>query len=180
MTNIIIGHSTKDPGATDSRNGITEFLYANVVAYHMLDILGAEEINILYRNGSYSELPNHINKHKSNLNICLHLNAANKEAEGGEIISSGSENSMLFAEIMLPKMCEVFGVKSRGIKIRRKGRGSNVLMNTKAPTVILEPFFIDNDNDLELDENKVRKYALAICEAIEEYNEKIKSHEKTI
>jgi N-acetylmuramoyl-L-alanine amidase len=168
-TNIVIGHSSKDQGATDKNNGMTEFLYANAVAYNILDIKGLD-VKIVYRNTTYRNLPAEINKYDSDLNICLHLNAANKSAEGSEVLSSGSKKSLVFANIIASKMAELFGVNNRGVKIRKKGqRGSNVLVNTKAPTVILEPFFIDNSNDLELDETKVRQYAALICACIDEF-----------
>ena len=168
-TNIIIGHSSKNQGASDENNGITEFMYNNSVAYNILRIKGNDEINIIYRNNSYIKLPSEVDKKKSDLNICLHLNAFNKSAEGSEVLSSGSKNSMIFANIIAPKMAELFSVDNRGVKIRDDGRGANMLINTKAPTVILEPFFIDNDNNLELDEMRLKEYAQLICDCIDEY-----------
>ena len=58
----------------------------------------------------------------------------------------------------------------RGLKpIKNRDRGAYLLRKTDAPCVIIEPFFIDNDNDFNVGKEKKDEYAKAIALAIKKY-----------
>jgi N-acetylmuramoyl-L-alanine amidase len=65
------------------------------------------------------------------------------------------------------KILPVFGNPDRGIKKRRlKDRGGWILHKTKMPCIILEPFFIDNDEELKKAKRVYKEYAKAIIDAL--------------
>ncbi len=174
-TAIIVGHSLKDKGAVNNDSGVSEFEYNSILAGYILARLGYEESEVVYRTEGYSKLPKKVNDTNADLAISLHCNAFNKLASGTETLSSGSVNSLKFANILHPKMVGLFGLSDRGIKIKKQSdRGGLILHKTEMPCVLLEPFFIDNDTDLEKGLNLMSEYAKIICEAIEEYENNLK------
>ena len=53
------------------------------------------------------------------------------------------------AELFQENMLHILELPNRGVKgISVEDRGGNLLRYTNAPCVLIEPFFIDNNNDL--------------------------------
>jgi len=164
---IIIGHSKTDKGAANGK--INEYDYNSEIADLVKELAPFEVVKV-YRLGTYSELPDAVNLTKADLAISLHCNAFNKTAFGCEVLSSGSKNSMLLAQITLKKVFKVFKNDNRGVKIRTlKERGGLILHKTSMPCILIEPVFIDNDNDLKIGLKKKRDYACAIIESVLQY-----------
>lgn len=168
-TAIIIGHGSLDGGAVNKTSGISEYKYNCGVADHLKDLLGMD-VELVYRTGRYSEVAGYVNATGADLAISLHCNAFDQETSGSETLSSGSTKSLAFAGLVHSRVVSLFELPNRGIKIRdRNDRGGLVLHDTNMPCVLLEPFFIDNGKDFEKGRALARRYALAICAAINEY-----------
>lgn len=166
---IIVGHSPKKQGAYNEKYDESEFHFNSMIANLVL-IRTDIDIEVVYRTNGYSKLPTKVNATNADIAFSLHCNAFDKKASGTETLSSGSYKSNQLAEIIQPKILEVFGLPNRGIKIRkRKDLGGLILHKTKMPIVLLEPFFIDNDSDMWEGLKKQEEYADAIIETINEY-----------
>lgn len=169
-TVILIGHSRSSGGAYNKMYDINEYQYNTDIA----NLIKAEDSGIIIfeRLHGYKVLPEEINNIDPDLIISLHLNAvSNKSVQGCETLSSGSNKSLLFANIVQPLINDVFENNNRGIKIRNKKsqRGYWILNKTNAPCVILEPFFVSNNLETKKGLNLKKEYAEAINEAIRRY-----------
>ena len=169
-TVILIGHSKKSGGAYNKKYDINEYKYNTDIA----NLIHAEDSGIIIfeRLNGYSVLPNEINNIDPNLIISLHLNSvSNNLVEGCETLSSGSKESLRFANIVQPLINNVFKNNNRGVKIRNKPdqRGYHILNKTNAPCVILEPYFVSNDSETEKGLKLKKEYAKAINKAISIY-----------
>jgi N-acetylmuramoyl-L-alanine amidase len=71
-----------------------------------------------------------------------HFNSsASSAATGTETLSSGSKASLRFCEALQSRMNYALGLRDRGVKTVRTGRGSASLITGKAPAALIEPFF---------------------------------------
>lgn len=153
---LVVGHSEKKQGAINKDTGLTEYVYNSALAHA---IRGQLRVNcpkcdpfIQHRTGSYQKLIDDINAEKPDIIISLHCNAYNTEVQGGEVLYSGSASGLELAKAVHDKIVLSLAVSAnRGIKkVDISGRGGKLLHKTKAPCVIVEPFFIDNNGDCAL------------------------------
>lgn len=81
--------------------------------------------------------------------IELHYNAASPSATGTETLRCNTQGGRLLAEKVHPIMVKSFGLRDRGIKIRKRmhERGYYSLMSGRAPAILLEPGFGSNHGD---------------------------------
>ena len=81
--------------------------------------------------------------------IELHYNAASPAATGTETLRCNTQGGRLLAERVHPVMVRAFGLRDRGIKIRKRmhERGYYSLMSGRAPAILLEPGFGTNYRD---------------------------------
>lgn len=181
---IIIGHGTNDPGATNGKHN--EFNYNSELAKMLFDELSKEyEVTTYNRGILKAENLNILNSYKSDLILSLHLNSAGKTTTGTEALYwYSSPKSKKAAEIISLNISNVLGLRNRGSKprvtqdIKNKNvekfknmetRGSYILKGTNAPCVIVESFFISNDNDLRIGISKKEDISKAIKKSIKEY-----------
>lgn len=76
------------------------------------------------------------------------------------------------ARILLDNLVGYLKLPSRGIKPRTaEHRGGYLLRYTKAPCVISEPFFIDNDSDFVRAREDLEGLAMAYATAIDEISQ---------
>ena len=144
----------------------------------------AADVHIVYRDNipnGYSKLPAKVNQLKPKFIISLHLNAANKVANGSETLyyhnSRGGEQ---LAEILQKQFIKHLELKNRKTKPRRSGdRGITLLKYTNAPAVIGEPGFIDNKTDLTALMTNKEQLANAYAQAIDEYAQSISKSTKS-
>ena len=150
---VVIGHSETSKGASNASFGANEFDFNRKLAhdiehnfseYNMID-----GIVIVYRENGYVALPREINALGVDLIVSLHCNAFNTEASGCEMLYyHKSKKGKEIARIFQNKLVQNLDNKDRGIKSKTsEDRGGYLLKNTKAPAIICEPFFIDNDED---------------------------------
>jgi len=174
MVALVIGHSIKDKGAYNSTYNISEFIFNEALVKEVSTQLDSRYIDnvIIYRR-TLQELPNDINEYDPSFVISFHCNAFNKVATGSEVLYwHNSDNSEILAKILQTELVDIFGLTDRGIKtIYDDDRGAFLLKYVKAPCVILEPFFIDNDNDYSYALEKYDKLVEAIVNGISSYAE---------
>lgn len=165
---LIVGHSQAKQGASND-DGMTEYLFNDELAQMIAPILlerGYEPL-IVYRQASLRELVVAVNNTGADMALSLHCNAFNKKASGSEVLHyAGSANGERLARCINMNVLDALELPDRGLRpvdVAHQGRagdrGGYLCFKTMMPTVILEPFFIDNDSDLaRATENK---FALA-------------------
>lgn len=171
---LVIGHKKNSPGAVNSSSNLTEFDFNEDLALRIEKKVKKSEIQRVYRR-TYKELPDDINAFVSDFIVSLHCNAFNKKVSGTEVLHyHKSENSKEMAEILLNYLVEHLKLPNRGIKPKTsEERGGYLLCYTRAPCVIAEPFFIDNDGDLARAQENLDGLAEIYANAIDEISEAI-------
>ncbi len=148
---LVVGHSQKDKGAVNQSFGMSEFEFNDRLAKAIVAMYGDKEneIVIVYRTSTYEALPKQINALDVGFVVELHCNAFNKIANGCEMLYyHASAKGKECARIFQNKVVNLLGNKDRGIKSKTiEDRGGYLLKYTKAPAIITEPFFIDNDDE---------------------------------
>ena len=169
-----IGHSPKKQGAKNVKRGLTEFKFNDDLSIRIEQKVKKVKIQRVYRK-TYSALPGQINSFNPDFILSLHCNACNCIASGTEVLYwHKSTKGKKMAEILKRNLVSYLRLADRGIKpIDSDDRGSLILRKTKAPAVISEPFFIDNDIDLDRALEDLDSFAQVYANAIEEIVEKL-------
>lgn len=172
---VIIGHGGNDCGAVNPHTNGTELAYNDKLAPRVADILTINGYKADIYNRGYRKIEdiNYLNKQGYDLIISLHCNSFNGVASGTEVLFwHKSKNSERLAEDLQKEIVGVFQLHDRKVKPIKKGdRGWYLLYATNTPCVIIEPFFIDNDNDYHLGLERQESYANAIVKGINKYFE---------
>ena len=154
---LVIGHRIGSQGAENVSKGISEFEFNESLAFDIAKKLTSIGIahEVIYRD-TYKDLPDKINSVAPEMILSLHCNEyieqpGQREATGTETLYyHSSEKSKALAETVQEKVCGALGLRDRGILPRHsEDRGGYLLFKTDAPCVICEPFFIDNDSDIQ-------------------------------
>jgi len=146
---LVIGHKKDRPGACNNDYNICEFEFNEKLVKDIKNKVNRDyEVEIVYRD-TYRDLPDKINKLNPDFVILFHCNAFNRKASGSETLYYyTSKKGKEIAKIFQKYIVQTLGLYDRGIK--RKGsedRGGYILRYTKAPCILIEPFFIDNNID---------------------------------
>jgi len=167
---LVIGHSPNSTGAENLTNSISEFEFNNALAQSIESEVKDVKLHLVYRD-DYAKLPKEINALNVGFIISLHCNAYNTKVTGSEVLYY--HKSMLgkrMAELLQNQFSEALGLRDRGIKpIDAEAKGGYLLAYTKAPCVIAEPFFIDNDSDCLLVAKKRENLVLAYSRFIQNF-----------
>lgn len=181
---LIIGHNENSPGAMNQDKNVSEFDFneplAHAIAKALLNL--GYEVSLVYRDGSYSELPDQVNKTGADIAISLHCNAFNKGSNGSEVLYyKGSENGLKLALSLQTEIVDCLDLKDRGVKETQAAhegkagdRGGYLLKHTSMPCVIAEPFFIDSNESLDLAVSKFDDLVAAYKQGIVNYFDKNK------
>ncbi len=169
---LIVGHKESSPGAENTNRGMNEYAFNNELAHDISDALGEADIvcRIVYRN-NYRDLPFEVNDDvEPDMIVSLHCNAFDTRATGTEVLYyHSSEKSMRMAEVLQKHLVDALKLRDRGIKPRHtEDRGGYLLRHTKAPCVICEPFFIDNDADCRVALDYYDDLVVAYVEGVKE------------
>ena len=166
---LVIGHKKSSPGAGNDRAGIHEFEFNEDLAIRIEKKTQNTKIQRVYRR-TWGELPADINGLDPHFVISLHCNAYNGRASGTEVLYyHKSKIGESIAKILQNHLVAFLGLRDRKIQPKTsEDRGGNLLRYTKAPCVIAEPFFIDNDEDLARARNDLGGLAEAYASAIDE------------
>jgi len=163
---IIVGHNKRSQGAQSIEPiGRSEFDFNSELA----EIMETKannfqfDVKVFSREylGSYRKEIKKVYKEVNNWNADysteLHFNSAVFTVAGSEVLSSGSQKSIKFAELTQKEQVKLFGREGRtdrGVKIRKKGsRGYLSLVSGNAPAIIVEPFFGSNRGETRQIEN---------------------------
>ena len=161
---LVIGHTKNSPGACNSAYDICEFEF-NDRLVQKIDCLIDErcEVEVVYRD-TYNLLPNKINKLNPDFVVCFHANAFDTKIVGAETLYYyKSKKGKRIAEVFQSKLVDTLNLYDRGIRPKSsEQRGGYVLKHTNAPCIILEPFFIDNDDECKRMSKDWKKLA-AVC-----------------
>ena len=178
---LVVGHSSRSQGAENESKKVTEFMFnaelANNIQYRLK--AAGIEIDIVFRD-KYRDLPSKINAKKPDFIISLHCNAFNQQASGTEVLYyHKSKPGHMIARVLHENLVDALELNNRGIKPKTsEDRGGYLLRYTHAPCVIAEPFFIDNNHDLDQAkvnyEWLVKAYADSILQIQDNLNEVIK------
>ena len=169
---LVIGHKKSSPGAVNERAGLTEFDFNEDLAIRIEKKVKKTEVQRIYRR-IYKELPDDINALEPDFVISLHCNAFNGKASGTEVLYyHKSENGKKMAEILVNHLVGHLKLPNRGAKPKTvEDRGGPLLRSTKAPCLIAEPFFIDNNSDLARAQEDLDGLAAAYAAAIDEVSQ---------
>ena len=171
---MIIGHKKKSPGAINVNKNITEFDFNEDLALRIERKVEKSQIQRVYRR-TYKQLPDDINELNPNFIISLHCNAYDTKVSGTEVLYyHKSEKGRKMAEILLSHLVDHLKLPNRGIRPKNsEDRGGYLLRYTKAPCLIVEPFFIDNDNDLARAQEDIDGLAETYAAAIDQISEEV-------
>ena len=165
---LVIGHKKTSPGATNPSTGLTEFEFNDELARLIEDQVDSVRIQRVYRT-VYRQLPDDINALDADFVVSLHCNAFNGSASGTEVLYYyKSTRGQQMAALLQQRLLQQLDLPDRGIKPRTsEDRGGYLLRYTRAPCIIAEPFFIDNDADLASAQADPKGLARAYADAIE-------------
>jgi len=166
---LVIGHKKNSPGASNANFGISEFDFNERLALEIESRIEHVHIQRIYRR-TYRLLPADINEFNPDFIISLHCNAFNQSASGTEVLYYyRSQKGQQMAIELQDKLVDVLELPNRGVKPKKaEDRGGFLLKYTQAPCIIAEPFFIDNDSDLERANSRKESLINAYCDAIKE------------
>ncbi len=174
---LVIGHKKTSPGAVNLSQGLTEFSYNEQLALEIESALQNQtdvRIQKIYRR-TYSTLPDDINTLNPDFIICMHCNAFNTQATGTEVLFyHRSKKGKKLAKILNTAFIDALGLTKRGIKAKTsEDRGGYLLKETQAPCLIAEPFFIDNNSDLEVAQTHRAQLVNAYVQSIQKMATKV-------
>ncbi len=166
---LVIGHKKMSPGAINDTSGMTEFDFNDHLSVMIEKRVKHTQVQRVYRR-TLKELPDDINSLGPDFVVSLHCNAFNKKASGTEVLYyHRSESGRRLAQTLLKRLVSQLKLPNRGVKPKTaEDRGGYLLCYTKAPAVISEPFFIDNDADLAVAQSDLEGLAMAYASAIDE------------
>ena len=169
---LIIGHKKHSPGAINAKANLSEFDFNEGLALRIEKKVQKTEMQRIYRR-TYKELADDINGLKPDFILSLHCNAFDGKVSGTEVLHyHRSEKGKKMAGIALDHLVGYLKLPNRGIKQRTaEDRGGYLLRYTKAPCVIAEPFFIDNDSDLARAQEDIDGLAAVYANAIDEISQ---------
>lgn len=161
IINVHAGHNPDGKTACGAVGFVKESTEARAIAgllERRLRMAGHEVFDCTVDNGtSQSDVLKKIvakcNAHTASLDVSLHLNAGagdsagNGKTAGVEVyIYNSSSKAKPYAEAVLKEIAAL-GFTNRGVKERTT---LSVLKNTKAPAMLVECFFVDDKDDVEL------------------------------
>ena len=169
---LVVGHTKVAPGASNKQSGTVEFPFNDALARDIKERVRKAHVEIVHRDepNNFRGLPAKVNKVNPDFIISLHCNAFNTKATGTETLYwHSSRRGHEHAKILQRHVREALGLKDRRTKKKSEGdRGALLLKHTKAPCIIAEPFFIDNDADLRIAQQNRSKLVDAYAAAIDE------------
>ncbi|MEG0669117.1 MAG: N-acetylmuramoyl-L-alanine amidase [Clostridium sp.] len=146
------GHNTKVRGAKGYVDEVDEdrLIYREVVRLLKLEGITVFDVTPGETNTKYQDLSYGVslaNKHKADVFISCHINSSNGKGNGCEVIyCPGSTKGAIYAT-QISESISKLGFKNRGAKV--DSRGLYELRHSAMPTVIIEPFFLDNRTDVD-------------------------------
>ena len=164
IINVHGGHSLKCRGATGLLDEVNE---DRKVKNKVIELLRAKGHIVYDCTDDVGKTPNEVlknivkkcNAHTVNLDVSIHLNA--NRGTGTEVyVISNDSAAKSHADRIATNIADKLGIRNRGVKVKNL----YVLRRTKAPSLLVECCFVDNQNDKN--HWNVDKCATAIVEGI--------------
>lgn len=156
---IIIGHHENSKGAYSKHFGQREYDFYKDVCNYVHFVGSRFESRIFEHDKNISGYTTRVrataakvNEWGADLVLSLHFNAFNQRANGCETLYFYASKKAYEYGVMFNNMAsELFGVRDRGMKAltNTRDRGYREVQSTIAPTILVEPFFGDNESDCE-------------------------------
>jgi N-acetylmuramoyl-L-alanine amidase len=171
---LVIGHGPEvDHGAWNPRYRVNELEYNRDLAKKILEGFHGSPIDchLVHREQERVQPVRAVNALAPDICVELHCNAYDGLASGSEmIIYPGSTKGRVLGKYLLDAATAALRLKDRGVKEPQgNGRGMALLRGTRCPTVLHEPFFIDNDRDLQAGIEHKAKLARGFVSAVIAY-----------
>ena len=171
---IVIGHNAESQGAVRKDTGETEYSFNSRLSLYMEEFARKKypdmETRVFRRMpmGSYKREINRVYDETdawgANLTMELHFNsAADGSASGTETLTSGTPASMAAAVAVNSEIVATLGLRDRGVKTRRSGRGSQSLISGRAPAILVEPFFGSSQKGLAATDEEYEERGIAFA-----------------
>lgn len=161
-----VGHSEKQGGAT-SPLGTSEWQFNRRLADLIVQFNNAPiDYSIVTQSDTLplAKLPDAINALSPMLVVSLHANAFDTTARGSEVLYT---ERLDIATAFLAAIKSVLNLPDRGTKkLERGDRGFFLIDNCLAPCFILEPFFIDNQEDYQVAQKNAQVLAQKIAKTV--------------
>lgn len=166
------GHGGGDPGAVNKSLNVTEHDYCTKLTSALVSALrklGHEADVVVQDKRGVGMVAAACNALSPDVVVSLHNNAAeNLKATGTETLYwHTSTNGKKLAEAVQKRLVAALGLPDRGVKARDN---LAVLRSTRAPAIIVEPFFISNDGDYKLAVEKMPQLADAIAQGVNDWH----------
>lgn len=177
---ILIGHRSAAQGAHSPYLGLTEYQYHKKVVAYLETICKDYEIVVYERANTpmvsegyrIAQVVNKINQSQYDLVLSLHFNSFTDPTANGctALHYITNRKTKAIAQRFVDLVHEQFSIKKRAlIAIQDKSqRGGTFIVNSKAPAVLLEPFFGSNPSDSYSFNNRELEYAQLIDQLIKE------------
>lgn len=172
---LVVGHTSRAGGAHSSHFKMNEYkFYRNFMGPKIMNALLDLRIEskMFFRdNGGYRQAYKDVIDWDADIVIELHFNAFNGKASGTEILLANNHDDpglfeKEFAQDMVDKISGVLGISNRGLKFRPKEKGERgwhlVNQTRSIPSILIEPFFGDNENDCREVSNNLTSFTAAI------------------
>lgn len=177
---LIVGHKAVSGGAVNASHGVSEYAFNKAMVPHLADALRrcSLDVAVLYRDGiSYKQLVAKANEIGGDLVVSLHCNAFDGTVSGSEVLHfRDSPQGAALAGRIQAEVVKTLALNDRGLRPcdyghvgRANDRGGYLLRYTRAPAVIVEPFFIDHDPDYETARDNTAELAQAIADGVAAY-----------
>lgn len=178
---LVIGHTKDSPGDINPAAGISEFEFNNGLVSLIEKKVKLTKIQKFYRR-KYETLPGDINAVNPDFIVSLHCNVYNCRTSGTDVLYyHKSTKGKQIAEILLKHLTDFLKLPNKGIIPKTvEDKGGYLLGYTKAPCIIAEPFFIDNDKDVEHVMKNLEGLADAYAGALDEISRIFLSEEEIL
>lgn len=141
---------------------IVDYLKSRYSAYY-----DTYEHSIQGYNSRQNALAKFANAKDYKMIVELHFNASEGHtAQGSEVLFFyKSTKGRKYAEITLDEIIKEFGLRKRGVKGISSGNGYGFLKKTKAPAILIEPFFGDEPKCMAF--SNIERYAETLHRAFQ-------------
>ena len=148
---LVVGHRQSAKGAASADGSLMEFDFNSELAKEIKKRVTKARVEIVFRSNTTDGLRK--------------LPAKVTET----LFFHNSTNGKKLASIVQKQLLNALELRNRGIRDKKDAdRGAHLLKFTRAPCVICEPFFIDNDDDLAVALRRKKGLAAAYARAIDD------------
>ncbi len=169
---VVVGHRRSSPGAKNASLNVSEWDYNDDVAKRVKSKVKMADVEVVYQedvSDGHLRFPAKLNDLDPDFIVSLHCNFTAGASGTETLYHHQSRNGERLASMLQDAVLKSLGLRDRGIKPVSGGRGWHLLANTKAPAVIVEPFYMSSDREMKLGLERKEELAAAYASAIDDY-----------